>query len=199
MFFFACCCHNGTDYLQRNWEKSTSKQSTISSLVQLRWPYATSLFTSHSQNPLEVLNHTKYLSHNSFMDYSNLQYYSQICPVTKVADECVTDLMVFRYSHTHEIQYKINYDAPFQDLQWQAKKSQVGNHEPPQFCSQLKTNRKKYQHLQDLTRVIPMNYYGFMTLTTHGCMRLQNPASVVMQMQVFASSFQVFFLTDYIN
>lgn len=109
-------------------------------------------------SPYEVVT----ADHTFFKDYSiksNL-IYDTIRPGRGTGAKCVVDIRVLKYNPNGTIEYKLNYNDEFQPLPQRPKK--VGPVIPPQlFTEKLPITKSKYEHLQQLKSVIPIDCHEF--------------------------------------
>lgn len=102
-----------------------------------------------------------YLEHTFFKAYSNLKYYSSIRPGKKAGDPVVTDLRALKYNGSDlTIEYKLKMtDA------WQCIPQRPGKFlaEKPVglYDSAPGIQKDKYDHLQELTKVLKSDYHLF--------------------------------------
>ncbi|KAK6177541.1 hypothetical protein SNE40_015624 [Patella caerulea] len=107
----------------------------------------------------------KYLTHTFFRDFSSLKYYDTIRPGNRVGDPCVHELRVLKYLPSGVIQFKLNFDDEYKDLP-RRRNSATGpsfNMEiiPPAYNNPPPIKKSKYDHLQQLKAVIPIDYHSF--------------------------------------
>ncbi|XP_071147129.1 uncharacterized protein [Mytilus edulis] len=114
---------------------------------------------SRLERPYDV----KYLSHQFFKKYSDLNYYNSIRPGSKVGDNVVTDIRALMYLPEGEIKYKLAMSGDYLELPRRAKISapgdtdQVGNLHDSALCIKA----SKYKHLQELKSVVPRDFHAF--------------------------------------
>lgn len=102
-----------------------------------------------------------YLEHTFFKAYSNLKYYSSIRPGKKAGDPVVTDLRALKYN---ESDLTIEYKLKMTDA-WQCIPQRPGKFlaEKPVglYDSAPGIQKDKYDHLQELTKVLKSDYHLF--------------------------------------
>lgn len=114
----------------------------------------------------------QYLTHDFFLDFSQLVYYSSIRPGTKTGDPVVTDVVCLKYSSNGTAQYKLKFSDEFNDLPRRvtrrSNKCAAGNPVWPSLHKgPLPIKGSKYQHLQELKAVIPNDFHGFYDSLPH--------------------------------
>ncbi|VDI73103.1 Hypothetical predicted protein [Mytilus galloprovincialis] len=83
----------------------------------------TEVEVSRLERPYDV----KYLSHQFFKKYSDLNYYNSIRPGSKVGDNVVTDIRALMYLPEGEIKYKLAMSGDYLELPRRAKISAPGD------------------------------------------------------------------------
>jgi hypothetical protein len=105
------------------------------------------------------------LSHEFFKDYSSLNYYLSIRPGIKPGDHTVTNLRVLLYHPLGTVSYKLHHDneQQFSELPRRGKpKKPVKTMAVPRLYSQqIHIKPAKYTHLQELKKVIPVEFHAF--------------------------------------
>nr|CAI5847837.1 unnamed protein product [Callosobruchus analis] len=102
-----------------------------------------------------------YLDHTFFKAYSNLKYYSSIRPGKKAGDPVVTDLRALKYNGSDlTIEYKFKMTDAWQSIPQRPGKFSA---EKPVglYKSALGIQKDKYDHLQELTKVLKSDYHLF--------------------------------------
>ena len=107
----------------------------------------------------------KYLSHDFFKSYGDLQYYSSVRPGNKAGDPVVTDIRQLQYKNG-EIRYKLDYsNGDFIALPRRVRENRGIVKE--KYKEKQKIKKTKYDHLQELKRVIPRDYHSFYDSLVH--------------------------------
>lgn len=108
----------------------------------------------------------KYVRHEFFNDYSNLRYHSSIRPGCKTADPVVTDLLQMIYLPDGSVRYKLSHTGQELLLPCSARlpgPRVLGR----RYTAPLKISKAKFKHLQELKRVIPVDYHTFYDSLPH--------------------------------
>lgn len=115
--------------------------------------------------PYEVIN----LEYNFFYDYSKAdsQRYKSIRPGRKTADPTVTDLKAIKYKANGNLQVKIDIDANWTELPVRPRCMPAITNYPKLHTAPLKITKKKFEHLQDLKKVIPKDCHAFYDSLPH--------------------------------
>lgn len=103
-----------------------------------------------------------YLDHSFFTDYSDkrLWMYDSIRPGRKLNDPTVTDLRVIKYDPKGVIFYKLDFTDDFKELPRRPKI--VKEKEFPRlYMERLKIKKSKWEHLQQLKKVLPHDCHQF--------------------------------------
>ena len=104
----------------------------------------------------------KYLHHDLFKDFTHVYNLSSICPGRTVGDPAVTNLRCIRHTPDKTISFKLNHtNEPYTPLPkgWD-QTSWDGIKEPQTlYSSSQKIIKEKYQHLQSLKAVVPVDYH----------------------------------------
>lgn len=103
-----------------------------------------------------------YLEHTFFKAYSQLKYYSSIRPGKKAGDPVVTDLRALKYNGSD---LTIEYKLKMTDDTWQSIPQRPGKFSDQKPVSLYTTapgiQKDKYDHLQELTKVLKADYHLF--------------------------------------
>ena len=102
----------------------------------------------------------KYLNHSFFKDCSFVTYHTSIRPDNKAGDPQVHDLVALKYNPNGSVQYKAAFDKGWAELP-QRERAVTVSAIPHLYDTPLKINNQKYEHLQQLKRVIPSYFHGF--------------------------------------
>ncbi|KAJ8981068.1 hypothetical protein NQ317_007204 [Molorchus minor] len=110
---------------------------------------------ARAKNPYRV----KYLQYSDFQDYSKVRFYGSVRPGIRAGDPQVTNVHCFVYLPEGLIQYKLNYTDDYKNLPRRAK---VGEYPVTQlYKSQQKIKDEKYNHLQQLKKVLDQQFWQF--------------------------------------
>lgn len=92
-----------------------------------------------------------------FRDFSTLNYLKSIRPGTSKGDTCVFNLRALKYTSGSGAQYKIKFDDQWNFLPHRITRQQTGESitTPELYNHRLLINKRKYEDLQHLTRMIP--------------------------------------------
>ena len=112
--------------------------------------YVTAMQEAIPRNPYCV----KYLNHSFFKDYSSVTYRTSIRPGNKAGDPQVHDLVALKYNLNGSVQYKTAFDEEWAELP-QRERTVTLSITPHLYDTPLKISNQKYEHLQQLKRVIP--------------------------------------------
>ena len=109
----------------------------------------------------------KYVTHEFFSSFQNLDYYQFIRPGSRVGDPVVTDIRLMKYSHA-EITFKLDYStSPFLTFPRRAKSNGSFGIISPLFNEQPKIKKSKYIHLQELKPLLPKDCHSFYDNLSH--------------------------------
>lgn len=115
--------------------------------------------------------HVKSISHEFFKNYDVplIYNYSSIRPGNKVSDPTVNDVVHYMYSPNGKISYRLNFDDELQLLPRRSKgpEGHRSNQCLPMYRDRLKINQPKWQHLQQLKSVIPLEAHSFYDTLPH--------------------------------
>ena len=105
----------------------------------------------------------KEITHEFFKDFTSIKYVDSIRPGRKPGDPQVHDLRVLKYVGNPEprIEYKIEHGSEFAALPQRIKQPREPWEISQLFSQPLKIKKTKYEHLQQLKRVIPCIYHQF--------------------------------------
>ncbi|KAK4887517.1 hypothetical protein RN001_003788 [Aquatica leii] len=109
----------------------------------------------------------EYLSHDYFLDYTNLSYYDSIRPGVRRHDPTINDLRCIKYEESG-ISFKANYSDDWKTLQ--RKPKHIDMNEviiDALYKDRLKITLEKYHHLQVLKGVLPMDVHSFYDALPH--------------------------------
>ncbi|MES9905049.1 MAG: hypothetical protein ABW168_20530 [Sedimenticola sp.] len=111
----------------------------------------------------------KYITHEFFGKYSDLQYYSSIRPGVRVGDPVVTDIRVLSYNQGGDIMYSCLHGDELQEFPRKAKKQAVepGQTVERRHAGPLSIKNSKFAHLQQLKAVIPKDFHAFYDSLLH--------------------------------
>lgn len=103
-----------------------------------------------------------YLDHSFFTNYSDkrLWIYDSIRPGRKVNDPTVIDLRVIKYDPNGIIYYKLDFTEDFQELPTRPKTVKYEEF-PRLYNERLKIKKTKWEHLQQLKKVLPHDCHLF--------------------------------------
>ncbi len=104
------------------------------------------------------------MTFSDFKDYTVKKYqrYSSIRPGKVVEDPLVTDLRALQYLPDGVIQYKLDFDSDWEVLPQRPKKVVEGKRVwPPMYKEELKIDDRKWGHLQELKKILPIEYHSF--------------------------------------
>lgn len=120
-------------------------------------------------SPFEVF----YLTHEFFMDYSDVGPYKTIRPGRKKGDATVTDVHCYKYhpqtdSNKAPLQFKIRFNDELQDIPIPRDFSKNENKLPTRlYNGKLPIPLSKFKHLQELKSVIGKDYHPFYDQLLH--------------------------------
>lgn len=102
-----------------------------------------------------------YKDHTFFKAYSNLKFYNSIRPGKKAGDPVVTDIRALKYSGlTVSIEYKLRITDDWKPLPQRPAK--FSTEKPvPLFITAPGIQKDKFDHLQELTKVLKPDYRPF--------------------------------------
>lgn len=99
-----------------------------------------------------------YLSHDYFLNFSNVTYYNTIRPGIRRLDPVIVDIRSLKYEKT-EISFKLNYKDEYKLL---VNKSKKNTKEITKlYKTMLKIKQEKWNHLQALKSVLPKDTHYF--------------------------------------
>lgn len=107
--------------------------------------------------------------HTFFLNYAHksLMKYDSIRPGKAVNEPVVTDIRVLKYENG-KIEYKLDFDEEFKELPRRPKNVDWTNEAFPKlFENQLKIQKIKYKHLQEIKEIIPQDYWDFYDALPH--------------------------------
>lgn len=109
-----------------------------------------------------------YLDYNFFTDFSKPedQIYKSIRPGRIAGDPTVTDISVLVHKPDGTIWYKLSYDDDLKMLPQRPKLSTISNL-AKLYDRRLPIAERKWQHLQELKKVIPSDCHGFYDSLPH--------------------------------
>ncbi|CAG9773409.1 unnamed protein product [Ceutorhynchus assimilis] len=113
------------------------------------------------KQPFEV----NYLDHTWFLDYSKLGYYSSIRPGQKKTDLHVNDIRCLKYEKNNGISFKSNFSDNWTVLPQRLKS--INAQISQLYKSRIKIKEQKYQHLQALKSVLPLDVHEFYDSLPH--------------------------------
>ena len=102
----------------------------------------------------------KYLNHSFFKDYSSVTYRTSIRPGNKAGDSQVHDLVALKYNPNGCVQYKAAFDEEWAELP-QRERAVTVSAIQHLYDTPLMISNQKYEHLQQLKKVIPSDFHGF--------------------------------------
>ena len=120
---------------------------------------------------------TKYVDHDFFKDYTELNYYKSIRPGFRAGDPVVTDIRCLRYN-ADGIFFKLQYSDEWSMLPQRLQLIQVSEMSKkikPLHPIPLKIKKEKFVHLQQLKSVMPKDYHPFFNSLPHICDDENNP------------------------
>ena len=104
----------------------------------------------------------RYIDHTFFKRYSDLNYYNSIRPGTKVGDPVVYDLRAIHYTPDGRVQYRLSHTDELVDLPRRLRNAELNTHQPEQLHDgPIRIKKSKYDHLQALKGVMPVDYHPF--------------------------------------
>ncbi|KAJ4430833.1 hypothetical protein ANN_19424 [Periplaneta americana] len=101
----------------------------------------------------------KYLCHEFFKDYSEIQYYKSIRPGNTVGEPCVTDISALKYTPNVGIIYKLNFDNDWKLIP--RRPNTIIGSEKQLYAGPIPISTQKYVDLMSLKPVIPRDYHPF--------------------------------------
>lgn len=115
--------------------------------------------------PLDV----QYLTHDFFWKYDENYTYSSIRPGRSANDPKVNDVKVFKYSPEGKIFFKLNHDEEYAELPCRQKNAKNDDALPVRklYENRIKLTRRKFNDLQDLTSVLPLEVKDFYSNLPH--------------------------------
>lgn len=141
-----------------------SVHSTIERHLKNKSVYCPAEYVSYIQQsrtnpePYEV----KYLTHEFFMNYSEVSTLKSIRPSSRVGGPHVTDIRGLKYTQNGEIFFKFDFDQEWTLLENKRGESSVLMSEPVRLHTERrKINKAKYKHLQELKEFIPRDFHSF--------------------------------------
>lgn len=102
----------------------------------------------------------RYLDHTFFNDFSSIGYLKSIRPGTKKGDPCVVNLRALRYNN-EGAWYKLNFDDPWSNMPHRVTRRPQGTSVAKLYKERLPITKRKYEDLQDLKRLLPVDYHSF--------------------------------------
>ena len=126
---------------------------------QIYWPPEYSeVFTSARSKPHLYI--VKNVDFNFFKDFSNISYYRSIRPGNSAGDPQVVDIRALKYSPDGVISYKLDHTDDWAPLPRRSNRGAAV--QITQLYRQPRSIKKsKWDHLQQLKTVMPMEYHGF--------------------------------------
>jgi hypothetical protein len=112
--------------------------------------------------------HVEYVDHTFFSDFASLKALSTIRPGRKTGDPTVFDLRCIKYT-SEGVQYKLLYSDSWMDFPQLRRHQHVTPVvDPPRLYGERRMIKEsKYNHLQQLTAVMPADYHGFYDQLPH--------------------------------
>lgn len=104
----------------------------------------------------------EYVDHTFFKDFSRVNLCKSIRPEKKTGDLTVHDLRVIRYNVDGTMDYKISHSGdwePYPSPSLKRKKSVAMV--TPLYTSSQKIKQEKFEHLQELKKVLPEDFHAF--------------------------------------
>lgn len=110
---------------------------------------------------------TYYLSYNDFEEF-NSDYYTSIRPGYKAGDPCVNDLVALQYTPEKVINYKLAFSDDWAPLPCRPRRSiSHSTIRPKLYDRPCPIERSKFEHLQELKKLIPEDYRNFYETLPH--------------------------------
>lgn len=107
----------------------------------------------------------KFLDHTWFLDYSNLRYYSSIRPGQRKTDLHVNDIRCLKYEKNSGISFKSHFSDNWILLPQRLRP--VNGQICQLYKNRIKIKEQKYQHLQALKSVLPLDVHEFYDSLPH--------------------------------
>lgn len=101
----------------------------------------------------------KYLSHDFFKDFSDIQYYNSIHPGNRVGEHCITDIVALKYDSHIGIEYKLQFDDVWKLLP-RRPNTRTGV-DAKLYSGPLPLSTQKYNDLMSMKNIIPRDYLPF--------------------------------------
>lgn len=104
-----------------------------------------------------------------FTNFNNLQIYPSIRPGRKPGDPTVVDIRALKYSPDGNIFYKLDFDSEYQPLPQRARASNsiININLPKLHTERLKIKKSKFEHLQQLKKVLPKDCWHYYDALPH--------------------------------
>ena len=110
---------------------------------------------------------TYYLNYNEFEEF-NSDYYTNIRPGYKAGDACVNDLVALQYTPEKVINYKLQFSDDWTPLPCRPRRSiSLGEIRPKLYDRPCPIEKSKFEHLQELKKLIPEDYRSFYETIPH--------------------------------
>ncbi|KAK6171771.1 hypothetical protein SNE40_018203 [Patella caerulea] len=143
------------------WMEVDSVHSAIENKLRNRevyWPaeYVNIFRSARRESQYKI----KYVDHTFFKNYSQLSYLSSIRPGNSVGDHVVTDIRALKYSPDLKVEFKLLFSEEWQLLP-RRPKARHNQFVTPLYRHPLPIKKSKWQHLQELKKVLPREYHHF--------------------------------------
>ena len=141
---------------------------------QIFWPAENIdvLTAARRDRPYEV----KQVDDIFFRDFSKLNYLNSIRPGSSAGDPQVVDLPCLQYLPDGSVSFKINYTDLWRPLPQRRRKNKTDDNTITKMCkAPMRITSTKWQHLQQLKKVLPKDYHHFNDALPHGdCMEIEH-------------------------
>ena len=131
------------------------------------WPaeYIDVITAARRDHPYEV----KQVDHTFFRDFSKLNYLSSIRPGSSAGHPQVVDLRCLQYLPDGSVSYKISYTDQWRSLPQRRRKNKADDNTiTKMYKAPMRITSTKWQHLQQLKKVLPKDYHHFYDALPHG-------------------------------